>query len=314
MIEQEYRGMIDAYSKAGGDAHSMESADTCKMVIHENKVLSSSEVPGVHLENIPKADGVTAILRVDDGVKVKNPIHMCFGLLPDQGVQDIIMRVDIGKNADVSVFAHCVFPNAVKVIHKMDAVLNIGDGARYSYKETHFHGDSGGIDVLPTAKVILGRGAIYENSFSLIEGSVGNLVFDYDIVAGPDSVTEMIAKIYGKNDDIIKIFEKVHLDGENARSMIKTRIVLRDRAQAEMIGETYGNAAYARGHVDCTELVNGSQCKARAVPIVSVTNDKAKVTHEAAIGSVDRRQVETLMARGLDENEAVDVIVRGLLR
>jgi Fe-S cluster assembly scaffold protein SufB len=51
-----------------------------------------------------------------------------------------------------------------------------------------------------------------------------------------------------------------------------------------------------------------------AIPIVSVTDDRAKVTHEAAIGSIDRRQVETLMARGLDESEAVDVIVSGILR
>ena len=38
------------------------------------------------------------------------------------------------------------------------------------------------------------------------------------------------------------------------------------------------------------------------------------VTHEAAIGSIDRKQTETLMAKGLDEDEAVDVIVRGILK
>jgi Fe-S cluster assembly scaffold protein SufB len=37
------------------------------------------------------------------------------------------------------------------------------------------------------------------------------------------------------------------------------------------------------------------------------------VTHEAAIGSVDSRQLETLMARGMDEEEAVDLIINGLL-
>jgi len=40
------------------------------------------------------------------------------------------------------------------------------------------------------------------------------------------------------------------------------------------------------------------------------------VTHKAAIGSIDGRQMETLMAKGLDEDEAVgyDIIVRGILR
>jgi hypothetical protein len=37
------------------------------------------------------------------------------------------------------------------------------------------------------------------------------------------------------------------------------------------------------------------------------------VTHEAAIGSVDSTQLQTLMAHGLDEEEASDVIIQGLL-
>jgi hypothetical protein len=50
------------------------------------------------------------------------------------------------------------------------------------------------------------------------------------------------------------------------------------------------------------------------VPIVNVTSPLAKVTHEAAIGTVDQRQMETLMAHGLNPEEAVDVIVKGILR
>ncbi|MGQ9767684.1 MAG: SufD family Fe-S cluster assembly protein, partial [Anaerolineae bacterium] len=47
--------------------------------------------------------------------------------------------------------------------------------------------------------------------------------------------------------------------------------------------------------------------------IVLVRNDRAQVTHEASIGSVNRKELETLMARGLDEDAAVDVIIRGML-
>lgn len=37
-------------------------------------------------------------------------------------------------------------------------------------------------------------------------------------------------------------------------------------------------------------------------------------THEAAIGTVDRCQMETLMAHCLSTDEAVDVIVKEILR
>jgi Fe-S cluster assembly scaffold protein SufB len=47
--------------------------------------------------------------------------------------------------------------------------------------------------------------------------------------------------------------------------------------------------------------------------VVRVTDHRAKVTHEAAIGTVDKKELETLMTRGLDEETAVDIIVQGML-
>jgi Fe-S cluster assembly scaffold protein SufB len=82
---------------------------------------------------------------------------------------------------------------------------------------------------------------------------------------------------------------------------------------AMVTGITEGNAAGARSHVDCMEIAKDSAV-AKAIPIVNVTHPFAKVTHEAAIGSVDKRQLETLMAHGLTPEEAVDVIVKGILK
>jgi Fe-S cluster assembly scaffold protein SufB len=53
---------------------------------------------------------------------------------------------------------------------------------------------------------------------------------------------------------------------------------------------------------------------ASAIPIVRVFHPEAKVTHEAAIGSVDKKELETLMARGLSPEQAVEMIVSGILR
>jgi len=52
---------------------------------------------------------------------------------------------------------------------------------------------------------------------------------------------------------------------------------------------------------------------ATAVPVVEVRHPKAHITHEAAIGSVDSKQLETLMSRGLNEDDAVEIIINGLL-
>ncbi|MDH5696834.1 MAG: SufD family Fe-S cluster assembly protein [Dehalococcoidia bacterium] len=313
-VEKEYQGMLDAYEKAGGDKSALQSKDVARLVVHENRVLSTNGVKGIKIETKETETGVNIYFLVEEGVKIKRPIHLCFGILPKEGLQEIILKVNAQDNSEVNVIAHCIFPNAVKVIHKMDAEIDIGNNAKFDYKETHYHGEFGGIEVIPKARVNVGKGGVWQSTFTLSQGLVGKLDYDFEVFCQDKAVAELVVKAYGKKDDDIKVWEKIYLNGIGARGLAKSRLVLSDRAKAEVKGETYGNAAYARGHVDCIELVNGTEAVARAIPIVSVTNDKAKVTHEAAIGSIDKKQVETLMARGLDESEAVDVIVRGILR
>ena len=64
--------------------------------------------------------------------------------------------------------------------------------------------------------------------------------------------------------------------------------------------------------MDCKEIVQ-DRAVAKAVPVVEVSHPLAHITHEAAIGSVDSKQLQTLMSRGLTEDEATDLIIEGLL-
>lgn len=65
--------------------------------------------------------------------------------------------------------------------------------------------------------------------------------------------------------------------------------------------------------MDCTEIVC-DEAIAKNMPLVVVRDNRAQVTHEAAIGTVNRKELETLMSRGLTEEEAIDLIVRGMLQ
>lgn len=257
--------------------------------------------------------GINVQVTVKEGIKLKNPVHLCFGILHKKGTQKITMKVRLLKNASATFIAHCLFPNAEKVKHMMNAQVDIGEAAEMKYNETHYHGLYGGIVVVPRAVVKVGKNSKYFTDFNLTTGRVGKLAIDYSIVAGENAVTELMARVFGHANDDIKIKEKVLLAGENSRGLIKTRVALEDEASAEIIGITEGNAAGARGHVDCMEIVK-DKAIAQAIPIVKVTNPLAKVTHEAAIGSVDKRQMETLMAHGFTPDEAVEMIVKGVLK
>ncbi|MGQ9818219.1 MAG: hypothetical protein ACUVQ3_09795 [bacterium] len=52
----------------------------------------------------------------------------------------------------------------------------------------------------------------------------------------------------------------------------------------------------------------------RLVINFSLLKGFAKITHEAVIGQVDKKQVEILMARGPEQEQAVDLIISGMLK
>lgn len=282
-LSSEIKDMDAAYSASGGDAAVLHNHDLASLVISGNKVLNANGIEGIVLEPQETEHGVDVKLTIRKGYKIPHPVHLCFGLIPEDGLQEINMNFVAEEDSAVELLAHCTFPNAVKIIHRMEAQMHVGKNASLKYTEIHFHGPHGGAQVIPKAHVKIEEGGSYFNNFSLISGRVGVLEFDYDVDAEKDSVCEMITKVYGKKDDKIKIMEKVALNGENARSVIKSRLAITEDAESEFKGITEGHAPRSRGHVDCLEVLQGN-AKAEAVPIIRVDNPLAKVTHEAAIG------------------------------
>jgi len=305
--------MMEAYEKAGGRPDVLQAQRVASAVISANEVLAVSEVEGVTIEAEEQEHGVRARITVAPGKKIEHPVHLCFGMTAEEGLQEIDSEFEIGEGAEVGFLAHCTFPNAVQLKHVMDAKIHVGPGATMRYSEAHYHGPEGGIEVLPTTRAVVDEGGRLETEFNLTKGRVGRMAIDFEADLAGCAVAELVAKAYGSGDDDIRVEEAVRLNGEGARGLTKTRVAVRDQARSEIYTTAEGNAPGAVGHMDCTEIVRG-RAEARNVPIVVVRDDQARVTHEAAIGSVGKQELETLMARGLTEEEAVDVIIRGMLR
>jgi len=309
----EFDELLRAFGVAGGDRVILDNVNVAHMVAVGHKILSARNVDGLEVDAHETREGITARVIVRRGVKIELPVHLCFGVVHKRGSQRIKMDVRMEENSSACFVAHCLFPNAEHVRHIMDATVEVGENAEMRYAETHFHGPCGGIQVVPKAKVKIGENGRFFSDFTLTTGRVGRLDIDYMVEADKNAVAELTARVFGHGDDRINIRESISLAGENARGLIKTRIALEHEAAAEVTGITEGKAPGARGHVDCMEVVK-DKAVAKAIPIVFVTDSLAKVTHEAAIGSVDKRQLETLMSHGLSPEQAVEVIVKGMLK
>ncbi len=288
----------------------LKDRNTGHLLINVNKIVSKNLVKGLRIKAEETMDGVNIEMIVEK--PIENLVHLCFGVTHEKALQKINMDVEVRRDTRISVLSHCIFPRAVDVKHVMDARIKVGERATYRYMEKHIHSETGGIEVYPKAVVELDRGARFYTEFELLRGRVGKLEINYEVTGGVESVTEMTSRVSGRGDDVIKIRESSNLIGRKARGVLTSRVAVRDSAKAAVYNRIIATAPYTRGHVDCKEIIqdNGS---ATAIPIVEVRHPKAHVTHEAAIGSVDTKQLETLMSRGLSEDEAVEVIIEGLL-
>ena len=311
-MRTDYQMMLDVYEETGQDSSVFQQSDVAHLVIHENEVIGANLVPGLNVDPEETDKGVNARIEVEEGAVIDQRVHLCFGVLPEEGRQEIDLDVDIADGGAVDILAHCVFPNARDVTHLMDARIEVGAGAIYSYYEQHVHGPGGGVTVVPEAEVILRENARFNTEFELIGGRVGQLDIDYETFCGPGSSMRMLARIDGQKDDRINISEIGHLEGRGSRGALISRVALHDEAVADIYNELTARGDNARGHVDCKEIVQDDS-NARATPVVDVKNPSAHVTHEAAIGSVDSKQLQTLLARGMEQEKAVETIIQGLL-
>ena len=78
-------------------------------------------------------------------------------------------------------------------------------------------------------------------------------------------------------------------------------------------GTLIGKAEGIRAHLECNGLMLSEKGYISAIPQLDAYTGNAEMSHEAAVGRIAPEEIEYLMARGLDEDEATATIVRGFL-
>lgn len=107
----------------------------------------------------------------------------------------------------------------------------------------------------------------------------------------------------------------IHL-GKNTRSRIVSKGISAGRAQNTYRGlvTMHPRATNSRNYTQCDSLLIGDQCGAHTVPYIEVKNTSSRVEHEATTSKVDEDQLFYCRARGMDEEEAVALVVNGFCR
>ena len=136
------------------------------------------------------------------------------------------------------------------------------------------------------------------------------------ILKGDGSVGEFYSVAFTKDFQQADTGTKmVHL-GKNTRSTIISKGISAGESNNSYRGLVRVNkgAVGARNFSQCDSLLIGDQCGAHTFPYIEIHNDTAKVEHEATTSKVGEDQMFYCQARGISEQDALNLIVNGFAK
>ncbi|ABR30468.1 hypothetical protein SU69_03075 [Thermosipho melanesiensis] len=313
-VKREYETIVKTVEKLGTDASKFLDKRIASIIISGDKVLGLNNIEGIEL--VPKQieNGVQVDMIIHENVHVPLPVHVCTGYVEKKGLQRVIFNITVKKNARVKFLSHCVFPQAEEFTHEAISNVIVEEDAYMEYEDEHYHSDNGNINLLTKTIAVVRKNGVYKNSFSLTKTRVGRLTVEMKLTLEKEAVGELFSKVKASKNDEVNINEILKLNGEHSKGLAKTVVVALDNSRAKVINEAYGSAPYSKGHISCEEITKGEYVNVSTIPVLRINNDLSELTHEASIGRVNQKQLEVLMAKGLTEDEATELIIKGLLQ
>ncbi len=248
-------------------------------------------------------------IRAEKGVKPEKPLQACFNIAKNGFSQNIHNIIIAEENSEIHIIAGCSTSDHVQSgLHIGLSEFFVKKGATLKYTMIHDWGEN--ICVRPRTAVHVEEGGAFVSNYISLK-PVGSLESNPVTILEKDATANFNSVLVAGKDSYMDVGSIVELNGPGARAEIISRAIA---AGGTIIsrGHIKGNVKGVKGHLECKGLILKDGLL-HAIPELSASTPGVEMSHEAAVGKIDKREIEYLMARGLDENEAVSTIVRGFL-
>ena len=252
-----------------------------------------------------------SFVYVPKGVQVDIPLQSYFRLNSPESGQFEHTLIIVEEGARLHFIEGCSAPKYNKVnLHAGCVELFVKKNAylRYSTIENW----SKNMLNLNTKKAI-----VEENGqIDWVTGSFGSkisMLYPMSILKGEGAKTEFTGISFaGKGQNLDTGFKVVHLAPHtssvvNSKSISKNGGVATYRSLVQIMPQ----AKDSKCTVSCESLMLDSISRSDTIPVNDVRTEEVELSHEAKIGKISDKSIFYLMARGLSEEEAKAMIVRG---
>jgi uncharacterized protein len=268
----------------------------------------------------PEADAFTAraksdphegyFIRSEPGVQPLHPVQACLYIAKEGFSQNVHNVVIAEEGSHLQVITGCATSrHLVSGLHVGVSEFYVKKGAQLHFTMIHDWGEQ--VNVRPRTYVHVEAGGVFVSNYISLK-PVGSLQMNPTThLAGEGAVARFNSVLVAGQGAHLDVGSRVILDAPGTRAEIVSRAIA---AGGQIIarGELIGKAAGIKAHLECKGLIL-KEGLMHAIPELRGYIPGVEMSHEAAVGKIDQREIEYLMARGVDEDEAVSTIVRGFL-
>ncbi|MCK7637006.1 Fe-S cluster assembly protein SufB [Corynebacterium pygosceleis] len=254
-----------------------------------------------------------SFIYVPKGVHVDIPLQAYFRINTENMGQFERTLIIVDEDAYVHYVEGCTAP-----IYKSDSLhsavveIIVKKGGRCRY--TTIQNWSNNVYNLVTKRTKCEEGATME----WVDGNIGSKVtMKYPAVwmTGPHAKGEVLSVAFAGEGQFQDTGAKMVHMAPHTSSNIVSKSVARSGGRAAYRGlvQINANAHHSTSNVECDALLVDNISRSDTYPYNDIRNDHVSLGHEATVSQVSEDQLFYLMSRGVAEDEAMAMIVRGFV-
>ena len=252
-----------------------------------------------------------SFVYVPEGVHVDIPLQSYFRMNAPGAGQFEHTLIIVEKGASLHFIEGCSAPRYNTInMHAGGVELFVKEGAKLRYST--IENWSRNMYNLNSKRALVEK----DGTIEWISGSFGSkvsMLYPASILIGENARSEFTGISFaGKGQELDTGAQVVH-KAPHTYSTVETKSISKGggkaiwRSLVQIDPEAYG----CKSNTDCQSLMLDSESRGDTIPSIRLYNDEVDFGHEAKIGRIDDQAIFYLMSRGLSEEEAKAMIVRG---
>ncbi|SDB30488.1 hypothetical protein SAMN05660653_01478 [Desulfonatronum thiosulfatophilum] len=249
-------------------------------------------------------------IRAKAGMKITEPVQSCLFIKGEAVAQNVHNIIVVEEGAELHVITGCATAhNQQSALHLGISEIYIKKGGKLTFTMIHNWGEK--VMVRPRTVGVVEEDGEFQSNYVLLKPVESVQSYPSIHLNGPRAVARFNSIIVAPTGSLVDTGNRIFLNAPETRGEIISRTITTG-GKIIARGHIIGSHVPSKGHLECKGLILGNGI-IHAIPELEGTIAGVELSHEAAVGKIAQEEIEYLMARGLDEDEATSTIVRGFL-